>query len=191
MESALYLASRSPRRQQLLAQLGLAFELQPADIDERRAPGQSPEQYARATALAKAQWVASRQPGAYSLGADTDVVIDGQILGKPPDAAACVEMLLRLSNREHEVLSAVALLGPEFSAQCLTVTTVRFGTISAAEAAAYWDTGEPADKAGGYAVQGLAARFVRELHGSYSGVVGLPLFETAELLQQAGFKVQP
>ena len=119
------------------------------------------------------------------------MVIDGQILGKPPDAAACVEMLLRLSNREHQVLSAVALLGPEFSAQCLTVTTVRFGPISQAEAAAYWATGEPADKAGGYAIQGLAARFVVSLQGSYSGVVGLPLFETAELLQQAGFRVQP
>ena len=191
MESALYLASRSPRRQQLLAQLGVAFETQPADILERRAPGQSPEQYAQATALAKARSVAAAHPHAYCLGADTDVVVGDQILGKPADRAACVEMLLQLSEREHHVLSAVALLGPDFSAQCLTVTIVRFGTISAAEAAAYWDTGEPADKAGGYAVQGLAARFVRELHGSYSGVVGLPLFETAELLQQAGFKVQP
>lgn len=191
MESAFYLASRSPRRRELLAQLGLHPQVDAADVDEVRAPGQSPREYAVSTAFKKAHAVAARRPDALVLGADTDVVLDDEILGKPRDAEHAVETLLRLAGRRHEVISAVALVRGDTNASCLTVTKVEFGPITPAQAQAYWETGEPADKAGGYAIQGLAARFVRRIEGSYSGVVGLPLVETAELLAEFGVAVQP
>lgn len=191
MESAFYLASRSPRRRELLAQLGLHPSVDAADVDEVREPGQSPQDYALSTALKKARAVAARRPGALVLGADTDVVLDDEILGKPRDRDHAVATLQRLAGRTHQVISAVALVQDAREATCLTVTTVEFGPIKSAQAIAYWETGEPADKAGGYAIQGLAARFVRRIEGSYSGVVGLPLFETAELLAEFGVEVQP
>ncbi|TAM10774.1 MAG: septum formation inhibitor Maf [Nevskiaceae bacterium] len=183
------LASRSPRRAALLASVGLRFDIVAADVEEARAPGQTPHDYALATALAKARAGAARQPGLAVLGADTDVVLDDAILGKPHDRAHALEMLARLSNRAHDVFSAVALVNGGRELTVLSVTRVEFGPIAPAAAAAYWDTGEPADKAGAYAIQGGAARWVRRIEGSYTGVVGLPLFETLRLLASVG--VQP
>jgi septum formation protein len=181
----LYLASRSPRRQELLRQVGVRFEVVPADVDERRRPGQPPADYAVAMALAKAN--AARAPRPLPvLGADTDVVVDGEVLGKPRNRDEGLAMLGRLSGRTHEVFSAVAVVQDGRAETALSVTRVSFGAVTPQQAAAYWDTGEPADKAGAYAIQGLGAQFVREVHGSYSGVVGLPLFETLELLRRFG-----
>jgi septum formation protein len=183
----LYLASRSPRRQELLRQVGLRFELLPADVDETRKPGQRPADYAIEMALAKARAARThaRQPLPV-LGADTDVVIDGEILGKPARREEALAMLARLSARTHEVYSSVAAVLDGRFETALSVTRVSFGAITPAQAAAYWDTGEPAGKAGAYAIQGFGAQFVKEIHGSYSGVVGLPLFETLELLRRFG-----
>jgi septum formation protein len=183
----IYLASRSPRRQELLRQVGVRFEVVAADVAEAPQPGQDPADYAGAMALAKAR--AARPPQALPvLGADTDVVVDGAILGKPRDRADALAMLARLASRTHEVYSAVAVvLGARVEA-ALSVTRVSFGAITPEEARAYWDSGEPADKAGAYAIQGLGARFVREIHGSYSGVVGLPLHETLGLLARFGVR---
>lgn len=187
MPAQLYLASRSPRRAEFLARLGLRHALLCADIAETPAPGQSPADYALAIALAKAQAAAAIAPMPLPvLAADTDVSIDGEILGKPRDRDDAIAMLLRLSARTHEVCSAVALLHGARCETALTTTRVRFGRISAAAAAAYCDTGEPFDKAGAYAIQGFAARWVIAIDGSYTGVVGLPLYETAELLARFG-----
>ncbi len=184
---AFYLASRSPRRLELLLQIGLRPATLPADIQEIPQPGQTPADYALATALAKARAAAVIAPQPWPvLGADTDVVLDQRILGKPRDRDHAVAMLTALSDRWHEVNSAVALVSGTRAETRLTVTRVRFGAITAAEAAAYWASGEPADKAGGYAIQGYAARWVRQIEGSYSGVVGLPLYETCELLERFG-----
>lgn len=180
----LYLASRSPRRQELLRQVGIHFELIDAGVEERRLPGMSPAQYAVATALAKAHAAAARAARALPvLGADTDVVVDDEILGKPADRNDAIRMLRRLSNREHDVFSAVAVVQGARERSALSVTRVHFGEISERDAGAYWDSGESAGKAGAYAIQGLGARFVRSIEGSYSGVVGLPLFETCQLLE--------
>jgi len=187
MPAQLYLASRSPRRARFLEQLGLRFETLPADVPEQPQPGQPPAEYALAVALAKARAAAQAAPRPLPvLGADTDVSIDGEILGKPRDRADALAMLARLSGRSHEVCSAVALIVGERVETALSVTRVHFGVISPEQAAAYWESGEPADKAGAYAIQGHAARWVRRIEGSYSGVVGLPLYETCELLQRAG-----
>jgi len=187
MSTQLYLASRSPRRIQLLQQLGLQFEILPADVPEQPAPGQLPADYALATALAKATAAAGVAALPLPvLAADTDVSIDGQILGKPRDRNDALSMLQRLSGRTHEVCSAVVVIGGGRVESAVTVTRVSFGPIGAAQAAAYWESGEPADKAGAYAIQGHAARWVKSIAGSYSGVVGLPLYETCELLQRFG-----
>ena len=187
MSAQLYLASRSPRRAQFLQQLGLRFETLPADVPEQPGPGQLPADYALATALAKARAAAALAPLPLPvLGADTDVSVDGEILGKPRDRADALAMLARLSGRSHEVCSAVALIAGGRTESAVSVTRVHFGPISPQQAAAYWDTGEPADKAGAYAIQGHAARWVRSIEGSYSGVVGLPLYETCELLRRVG-----
>jgi septum formation protein len=183
----IYLASRSPRRQELLRQVGVRFEVVPADVAEQPRPGQAAADYATAVALAKAR--AARAPRALPvLGADTDVVVDGEILGKPRGRDDALAMLARLSGRSHEVYSGVAVVLGARAETALSVTRVSFGTITPEQAAAYWDSGEPADKAGAYAIQGRGAQFVREIHGSYSGVVGLPLHETLELLGRFGVK---
>lgn len=183
----LLLASASPRRAELLRQLGLRFTVCPADIEEVVAPNESARDYAQRIALAKAQagWDASdhRLP---VLGADTDVVLDGRVLGKPRDRDDALAMLAALSDREHEVCSAVAVIDARGARLALSVTAVRFGVIDAAQARAYWDSGEPLGKAGAYAIQGFGACFVREIRGSYSGVVGLPLYETCALLKESG-----
>lgn len=189
MEYDFYLASRSARRVQLLRDAGYAFLGVPADVPEVPDKGEGPRGFARRMALIKAQAAEQRlgaAPCAPVLGADTDVSVDGQILGKPRDRDDAIDMLLRLSNRSHDVHSAIAVCldGRHFVDDICT--EVRFGRITPDEANAYWNTGEPADKAGGYAIQGLAGRWVREIRGSYSGVVGLPLYETIELLRRVG-----
>ena len=186
MTAQLYLASRSPRRQELLRQVGLRFDVIAADVAERREPGQAPSSYAVAMALAKARAAQARAAGLPVLGADTDVVIDDEILGKPAGRDQALAMLGRLSGRTHEVFSSVAVVQDGRAETALSVTRVSFGAITPAQARAYWKSGEPADKAGAYAIQGFGAQFVREIHGSYSGVVGLPLYETLELLKRFG-----
>lgn len=187
MNPQFHLASRSPRRQELLRQLGFVFDTLPADIPEQPQPGESAADYALRMAVEKAQ-AAQQRSGATQpvLGADTDVVLDGRILGKPRDRDDGLRMLAALSGRAHEVYSAVAVIRGDRIERALSVTQVHFGEIAAAQAAAYWDSGEPADKAGGYGIQGLGAMFVREIRGSYSGVVGLPLYETVQLLALFG-----
>lgn len=185
-----YLASRSARRVRLLRELGYRFECLPGDIAEVPQPGETPEAYALRLALAKARAAEAAAAAALPvLGADTDVSVDGQILGKPRDREDALRLLALLSARRHRVCSAVALVQRERAATALTCTEVEFGTIAPAAAARYWASGEPADKAGAYAIQGGAARWVRRIEGSYTGVVGLPLLETVELL--AGFGIEP
>ncbi len=187
-----YLASRSPRRLELLAQIGLRPVILPADIDEVPAAGQSPADYAIATAVAKARAAAALADRDWPvLGADTDVACDQRILGKPADRDDAVAMLTRLSDRWHEVYSAVAVIHGQRIETRLSVTRVRFGIVTPADADAYWASGEPADKAGAYGIQGYAARWVQAIEGSYTGVVGLPLYETAELLEQFGIRPRP
>lgn len=185
MSPQFILASKSPRRQELLRQQGYVFEVRAAEIPEQPRAGESPEAYALRIAREKAQVVlaASRLP---VLGADTDVVLDGQILGKPRDQDDAVRMLLALSERRHLVYSAVAVGYGTRLETALSITEVFFGPLDAAQALAYWRSGEPADKAGAYAIQGLGARFVQKINGSYSGVVGLPIYETCQLLSQFG-----
>lgn len=187
MSPQFHLASKSPRRQELLQQAGFVFDVRSADIVEQPLLRESPVDYARRMALEKARAVQSahglRLP---VLGADTDVVLDGQILGKPRDRADAVRMLASLSNREHEVYSAVAVVHGARAEVALSVTRVCFDIITPQAAEEYWETGEPADKAGAYGIQGIGGQFVREVKGSYSGVVGLPLHETCQLLMQFG-----
>jgi len=182
----LCLASVSPRRRELLSQIGVAHVVAGADIDEAALPGEMPRDYV--TRLAREKALAIRRTGQQLpvLAADTTVVLDGIIFGKPRDRDDAIKMLGRLSGRAHEVLTAVALADSGGVAERLSASTVQFRTLSPEECAAYWQTGEPRDKAGGYAIQGFGAVFVESLHGSYSGVMGLPLFETAELLRVAG-----
>ncbi|WP_293391015.1 nucleoside triphosphate pyrophosphatase [Nevskia sp.] len=187
MSVQLYLASRSPRRAEFLAALGVSHAVIAADVPEQPKPGQSPLAYALETATAKARAGAAhaRLPIPV-LGADTDVAIDGVILGKPRDADDAVAMLMRLAGRSHQVVSAVAVVAGERLETIWTITEVVFGAIAAADARAYAASGEPLDKAGAYGIQGHAARWVRRIEGSYTGVVGLPLYETAELLGRFG-----
>jgi septum formation protein len=185
---ALILASKSPRRLELLAQIGLYPDVMSADVDETPRPGEAPSGFVLRIALDKAQAARARLAHADDraiLAADTAVICDDRILGKPQDAADAASMLTLLAGREHLVLTGVALLGSA-EQTVLSSTRVRFRDISAAEAAAYWASGEPRDKAGGYAIQGLGAVFVAGLEGSWSSVVGLPLYETAQLLAAEG-----
>ncbi len=186
MSPVLCLASSSPRRRALLEQIGVPHETLAADVDETPRPGEAPEVFVERVALAKAHAVAAQRPRLPVLGADTAVVLNEIVMGKPRDREEGVAMLLALAGREHRVLSGVALVAAGSAHYRLSESRVRFRTLARAEAEAYWKTGEPADKAGGYAVQGLGAVFVCHLAGSYSGVMGLPLFETAELLAHAG-----
>jgi septum formation protein len=189
--AVLCLASASPRRTQLLAQLGIAHLVASADIDESLQPGEHAADYVLRMARAKALAVHQRQRALPVLAADTTVVIDEHICGKPRDEAEGLAMLARLSGRSHQVLTAVALAADAGLAVRLSASEVRFRALSSAECRAYWASGEPRDKAGGYAVQGRAAAFIEHLSGSYSGVMGLPLYETAELLIAAGIALWP
>ena len=205
-----YLASGSPRRRELLQQIGVSFRVVAAPVDETVLPGEAPPAYVARLAVAKAEggWKRSRNPadmlGAAGvppsagtadiagvanipvLAADTAVILDGRILGKPADRVDGENMLRQLSGRTHEVLTAIALRTAEGVQSRISRSEVTFRRIGAAEAQGYWDTGEPRDKAGAYAIQGRAAIFIADLRGSYSGVMGLPLFETAELLSRVG-----
>ena len=188
----IYLASGSPRRRELLAQIGVRFRTIGVSVDETVHAGEGATDYVRRLAVAKAEagWRAvpgdADSPPAPVLGADTTVVIDGAILGKPADAADAARMLATLAGRTHEVLTAVALCDAAGTRLQTSRSEVSLRAIGADECRAYAATGEPLDKAGGYAIQGFGAVFVAALNGSYSGVMGLPVFETATLLRQAG-----
>lgn len=184
----LFLASASPRRRELLTQIGVPFTLLSVSIDETPRAGEAADEYVQRLAREKALAGVARlrHPTACVLGADTTVVLDGRILGKPVDKADALAMLGALSGHEHQVLTAVALANEERYAVRLVASQVRFRPIPHEEAEHYWASGEPQDKAGGYAIQGLGAVFVNHLQGSYSGVVGLPLCETAQLLSDFG-----
>lgn len=185
----LFLASASPRRRELLAQIAVPCVTQIASIDENPLPDEPPAAYVERLAREKARagLLALGEPAdAVVLGADTAVVLDGRILGKPADFAESRAMLRALSGRSHEVLTAVALVGGGREVARVVSSEVSFRPISDAEIEAYWASGEPCDKAGSYGIQGLAAVFVNQLRGSYSAVVGLPLCETAELLGEFG-----
>jgi len=185
------LASRSPRRRELLHQIGVDFDVIDVDVDEQRGPQESAEAFVARVALDKARAGRSALPAGSPmpvLGADTAVVIDDEVLGKPRDGADAARMLSLLSGRTHRVLTAVALVAGRETV-CVSTSKVTFRTLGDAECAAYWASGEPADKAGAYAIQGLAAVFISRLEGSYSGVMGLPLYETATLLQESGITV--
>lgn len=192
-EPVVYLASASPRRKALLAQIGVAFEQFSVDIPEQRREGEVAEVFVLRLALEKARAGRARLPADNPLpvlGSDTVVALNEQVLGKPADRDEALSMLRRLSGQTHEVYTGVAVVGADGREESrLSVTHVTFRSLSEAEIAAYWATGEPADKAGGYAVQGCGAVFVERLEGSYSGVMGLPLFETAELLEHFGISV--
>lgn len=188
----LCLASASPRRRELLAQIGIPHVTVPAEIDEARLPGEPPREYVLRLAREKAQSVRSRRPaGQAVLAADTAVVLEESVFGKPRDRTDALEMLATLGGRTHEVFTAVALSAGDRLATALSLSAVRLRALSEAERIAYWHSGEPRDKAGAYAIQGLGAVFVEHLSGSYSGVMGLPLFETAQLLEAAGIPCGP
>lgn len=204
MPDFIYLASQSPRRSQLLQQLGVRHELllpnAPGDVPEDAEaieavlPGEAPRDYVqRVTALkldaAVARWARRGLPPAPVLTSDTTVALGAEILGKPEDAAQAQTMLRKLSGQTHEVLTAVALQHGAQRLQALSVSKVRFMAMSDAQIAAYVASGEPFGKAGAYGVQGLAAAMIEHIEGSYSGIMGLPVFETAQLLRQIGWKL--
>lgn len=185
----LHLASQSPRRRELLARLGVPFGLLDVDVPEHRGAGEPAGDYVRRVAREKAgagllEVVAV--PGAIVLAGDTEVVLDDEVFGKPRDADDAAAMLRRLSGRTHQVISAVALVGAEREAMDVSVSEVSFAELDDAAIDRYVDSGEPMGRAGAYAIQGGAEVFVSRLSGSYSGVMGLPLFETARLLRRFG-----
>ncbi|QYF91780.1 Maf family nucleotide pyrophosphatase [Massilia sp. PAMC28688] len=199
IDKKIYLASKSPRRRELLRQIGVDFELlmlrndtpRGPDVTETILPGESAIDYVARVALEKSAFAWSivqnrRLPVRPVLSADTTVTIDGEILGKPASREEAVAMLERLSGRTHEVLTSIAVQHTNMTEQLTQVSQVRFATLSAASIKAYCATQEPYDKAGGYGIQGLAALFVEHIEGSHSGIMGLPLYETAKLLRQAG-----
>lgn len=199
LDKKIYLASKSPRRRELLRQVGVEFELlmlrnDPArcvDVSEDERPGETPQEYVARVAKEKGAFAWNvlqlrRQPPRPVLTADTTVTIDGLILGKPANADEAVEMLGRLSGRTHQVLTSVAVHHNHMAEQLTQVSNVRFAQLSPAAIKTYCATPEPYDKAGGYGIQGLAALFVEHIEGSHSGIMGLPLFETATLLRKAG-----
>jgi septum formation protein len=197
LDRGIYLASRSPRRRELLTQIGVRYHLllfrsrpeSPPDVDEAVLPNEQPDTYVERVARSKAQagWRLLRLrnlPLAPVLSADTTVALDGRILGKPADRKEAAAMLAALSGRRHEVLTAVALMRDDRIDSAVSRSEVQFKQLAAEEIAQYIATGESDDKAGAYAIQGRAARFVMELRGSYSGVMGLPLYETGQLLEK-------
>lgn len=189
----IYLASQSPRRRELLEQIGVTYQQINVEVPEHPLDDEAPEVYVLRVALEKARAGQARLDEGESvpvLGADTAVVSQGDILGKPKDAEDAVATLIQLAGEHHQVMSAVAMVGPDGEEHTrLSVSSVLFRPITLDEARAYWESGEPVDKAGGYAIQGKGAVFVERLEGSYSGVMGLPLFETAELLQAFGISL--
>jgi septum formation protein len=185
--STLVLASGSPRRRELLERFGLRFEIAPPAVDETPRGGEDPRQYVLRLAREKAERVTARRGDALVLAADTAVVVGTDILGKPCDAAEAAAMLSRLSGRDHLVLTGVAVATGRSADTLAVETKVRFRSLSAEEIRWYVESGEPLDKAGAYAIQGLGAAFVRAIEGSASNVIGLPLAETLELLAARGY----
>lgn len=189
MTVQIILASASPRRQELLDQIKVRYQVCPVDIDETPVFAEPPLSYVQRMALEKsaacARKLATNLP---ILAADTSVVIDGAILGKPKDQLDALAMLSLLSGKTHQVYSAISLRGKEHS-QAVSITNVTFKKLTKQQIMAYWQSGEPLDKAGGYAIQGMGSVFVESIIGSFSGVVGLPLFETAELLSKHGIEL--
>ncbi len=187
----IYLASSSPRRKELLQQMGVSFEVVPQFADESHISGELAETYVSRLALEKAMDGLSRQKNQQIpvLGSDTAVILNDVILGKPENKQHAIEMLLSLSGQTHQVISAVALVNKDKQEQKLSITEVSFAKLNRAMCEHYWQTGEPVDKAGGYGIQGLGALFVRKINGSYSGVMGLPVFETKLLLQKFSIKL--
>lgn len=184
------LASQSPRRRELLKELALNFEVEPCPLEETLRPDQTPEQNALTVARAKTLWVARRRPGYFVLGADTIVVLDGKIIGKPEDESDARRILETLGGRRHQVITGVAALNPKGALfEEAAVSTVNFKPLTGEEIAAYVSTGEPLDKAGAYAIQGKGAFMVESYQGSYSNIVGLPLDTTEKLLRRAGYKI--
>jgi septum formation protein len=188
MNPFVYLASGSPRRKELLTQLGVRFDVLPVAVDEEPLPGEGAADLVcrLASAKALAGVAARRDPGVPVVAADTSVALGAELFAKPLDQADAARILSRLSGRTHAVFTAVAVADGQRERVELSRSEVTFRTLSPEEIAAYWRTGEPADKAGAYAIQGRGAQFVAELRGSYSGVMGLPLFETARLLTLFG-----
>ncbi|MGV8892655.1 MAG: Maf family protein [Burkholderiaceae bacterium] len=200
-ERKIYLASKSPRRRELLRQIGIEFEIlqlrdlaiRSPDVSEAVHPDEFPQDYVARVCDEKASFAwrmmqKRRLPPRPVLAADTTVVIDGKILGKPANTAEAVEMLRQLSGRTHQVMTSVALYHHEQSWQLTQISEVTFADLSEQTIARYCATHEPYDKAGGYGIQGLAAVFIRHIAGSYSGIMGLPLFETTQLLEEAGIR---
>lgn len=187
----LILASQSPRRNELLSQLGYQFITQSADIDESVKYNENAQDYVVRLAREKAQKVFSalsvkQQSQSVVLGSDTSVVIDGDILGKPANEAECIAILMRLESKQHQVLTAIAAIESNRTVYELVETQVQFKALTIDEIKRYWQTGEPCDKAGSYGIQGIGGQFVTTINGSYSSVVGLPLYETAQLLAKVG-----
>lgn len=188
----LYLASQSPRRRQLLEQLGEQFTVIDVEVPEHRADGESPEDYVSRVARDKARAGLATLNDSLAhrvIGADTEVVLGDEVFGKPRDGEAAAAMLRRLSGRTHTVISAVWLVSVEREASAICLSQVRFATLDESTIAAYVATSEPFGKAGAYAIQGRGASLIEHLQGSYSGVMGLPLFETARLLRGEDFKL--
>ena len=186
--NALHLASSSPRRAAILRRMGLEFSAAGVDIVEHQARGEAADTMVLRLATEKAR-AAGCAPGTVVIGADTAVVLDDRVFGKPADEQDALRMLGALSGRRHQVMTGVAVRSACGTNSVLSVTQVDFREIGPDEAREYWQSGEPSDKAGAYAIQGLAGDFVRNVIGSYTGVVGLPVFETAELLRAAGIEL--
>ena len=196
-ELKIYLASQSPRRRQLLDQIEVGYKIIDSDVDEKYQVDESATQYVARLALDKARqgWLNSKQTDLPVLGADTCIVQGDSVMGKPRDEAHALQMLEDLSGRQHDVLTAIALVGkpmqnsgngPYTEKVKISCSKVSFRAITKQERQWYWNTGEPAGKAGAYAIQGLGAIFISKIEGSYSGIMGLPLFEVSELLSEFG-----
>lgn len=185
----LYLASQSPRRLELMRQIGLAPEVLPVAVDESALPNEPVESFVRRLAVEKARAGFDRLPDkkVWVVGGDTVVSVDGQVLGKPRDQADYRRMLALLSGRIHQVLTAVAVVHDGVVQATVSISQVTFAELDASEIDAYWRSGEPRDKAGGYGIQGYAGKWVRHLQGSYSGIMGLPLYELDQLLKESGY----
>lgn len=184
MTKPLILASGSPRRKELLTQLGYTFSVEKSDVEECQQAGESAHQYVSRLAKDKAIAVAKQRPNSVVIGSDTIVVCDQQVLEKPDNLEHAKQMLTMLSGRSHQVMTAVTVVENDIEKTLVVSTDVWFKTLSQQEIEQYWHTGEPCDKAGSYAIQGLGGRFVTRIEGSYYAVVGLPLYETDQLLQQ-------
>lgn len=200
MTAQLILASASPRRKELLAQLGIQCFVKAVDIDETPLPNELPFDYVQRVAAEKSAACLTIYDGDLPiLAADTSVVLQNKIMGKPENQQHAAEMLLQLSGTTHQVYSAISLRRPNLPGlknlegfnhwQAVNITEVTFKKLTLADCAAYWQTGEPCDKAGGYAIQGLGSIFIEKIQGSFSAVMGLPLFETAQLLEKQGVKI--